>query len=114
MQAPKEIQELKCVKYFFKENILSHFIFSFSFSSFYLKVKTSFFLFKVLFKVFFPFVVVSFYMEFYHDLTFLYFSFSLSLSSYTLFCVITTVFYIHKSLFILLFKDYFMNHGVVN
>lgn len=78
MQAPKEIQELKCVKYFFKENILSHFIF-FSFSSFYLKVKTSFFLFKVLFKVFFPFVVVSFYMEFYHDLTFLYFSFSLSL-----------------------------------
>lgn len=53
-------------------------------------------------------------MEFYHDLTFLYFSFSLSLSSYTLFCVITTVFYIHKNLFILLFKDYFMNHGIVN
>lgn len=60
MQTPREIQELKYVKYFFKENTLLHSVLSFSLSSFYLKVKLPFlfhFLFKLLFKVgwfFFP------------------------------------------------------------
>lgn len=55
MQTPRGTQELQYVKYFFKENTLSHSVLSFSLSSFYLKVKlpffSCFFLFKLLFKV---------------------------------------------------------------
>lgn len=63
MQTPRGTQELKYVKYFFKENTLLHSVLSFSLASFYLKVKlpflSCFFLFKLLFKLSWFWVVFS-------------------------------------------------------